>query len=79
MLQSAAPKIPSIVTPWVEAADVYALLVECVLSMLMSIPVLPMISFGHLAMVDDVTGLCGLIKETKSCVASPHNSLVFSR
>ena len=51
---------------------------ECAINMLMSTPDSPMISFSDLAMVDNVTGLCGMIEETKSCVVLPHNSLVFS-
>ena len=78
MLQFAAPEISSVVTPRVEAAEVLALLTECVLNALVSIPASTMICFSHLAMVDDVVGLCSLMKETNDCVASPLSSLVLS-
>ena len=52
MLQSAAPKISSVVTARVGAAEVLALLTECTLNMLISIPASTMICFSHLAMVD---------------------------
>ena len=46
--------------------------------MLVSMPADSMPSFSRLAMVDDVTGLCRLMKEINSCVASPLNALVLS-
>ena len=39
--------------------------------MLVSIPADSLICFSHLAMVDDVTGLCGLIQEMNNCLLSP--------
>ena len=78
VLQSATPKISSVVTPRVEAAEVLALLTECALNMLVSIPASTMICFSHLAMVDDVIGSCSLMKETNNCVAPPLSSLVLS-
>ena len=41
-----------------------------------SIPAAAMVSFSHLATVEEDTGLCGLIKEMDSCNESPLNGLV---
>ena len=76
MLQSAALRISSVVTPCIAAAEVLALLTEWALNMLVSIPADSIISFNHLAMVGDETGWCGLMKEMNNCSLSPLNFLV---
>jgi hypothetical protein len=53
--------ISEIVIPALAAADTEAPLVECALNMVVSIPALSRTERSHLAMVDDVTGLCGLM------------------
>ena len=72
MLESAAFKMSSVVTPCIAAAEVLALLTECALNILVSIPANSITCFNHLAIVDDVTGLCGLMKEINSCLLSPY-------
>lgn len=53
--------ISDVVIPALAAADTEAPLVECALNMVVSIPALSRTERSHLAMVDDATGLCGLI------------------
>ena len=49
------------VTPLLAAAVVAALLVECALNIDVSMPAFARVVFSHLAIVDEATGLCGLI------------------
>ena len=45
----------------------------------MLIPAAVMVSFSHLATVEEDTALCGLIKEMNNCDESPLNGLVLLR
>ena len=58
------------------AADVLAPLMECALNVLVSMPAEVITSFNQRAMVDDVTGLCGFMKEINNWVLSPLSMLV---
>ena len=78
LLQSAALKMSSVVTPCIDAADVLAPLTEWALNVLVSIPAEVVTSFNHVAIVDDVTGWWGFIKEMNNCVLSPLSALVLS-
>ena len=52
-------------TPTFLAADAAAPLHECALNIAVSIPASFRVSFSHLAMVGDDTGLCGLLWDMK--------------
>ena len=56
MLQSAAFRMSPVVKPALAAADAAALLVECALNILVSIPPLSNKDLSHLARVDEHTG-----------------------
>ena len=63
LLQSAAFMISLVVMPAAAAADALALLIEWALNISVSTPAFPsspFSPFSHLAMVDELTGLCGL-------------------
>ena len=66
MLQSAALRMSLVVTPLLAVAVVAAVLVECALNIDVSIPALVRAVLSHLAMVDETTGLCGLIVDRKT-------------
>ena len=61
------------------AIDEEAPLTEWALNMVISIPAAAMVSFSHLAIVEDDTGLCGLINEMNSWEESPLNGLVLPK
>ena len=71
------------VIPALAAADAAALLVECALNILVSIPALSNRDLNHLARVDEHTGLCGLsglLCQTCLLKDHPHRSVsVISR
>jgi len=59
-----------VVMPVFAAAEVAAPRTECALNMLVSMPALDNSVFSHLATVEEVTGLNGLIVPMRSCVLS---------
>ena len=50
-----------VVTPAAAAADALVLRTECALNISVFTPVFPKVVFSHLAMVEEHTGLCGLL------------------
>ena len=59
-----------VVIPALAAANAAALLVECALNILVSIPALSNRDLSHLAKVDEHTGLCGLTTARNNLVCS---------
>ena len=70
LLQSAAFRMSPVVIPALAAANAAALLVECALNILVSIPALSNRDLSHLARVDEHTGLCGLTTARNNLVCS---------
>ena len=70
MLQFVASRISFVEIPSMAAADVEAALVECALKILVSMPASRMTSFSHRAIVDEVTGWCGLMNDMNNCEGS---------
>ena len=56
--QSTAFGMSAVVTPTLKAAKVAAPLIEWALKMLVSMPAFSSMDFSHLAMVEELTGLC---------------------
>ena len=67
-LQSAASNIWLVVIPAEVAADAESSLTECALNVAVSIPADCNVDKIHLAMKDEVTGLCGRTLDKKSFV-----------
>ena len=76
MLQSAASRISLVEIPWLAAVEVEAARTEWALKIVVSIPASHIISFNHLAMVDEVMGWYGLINDMNSWEFSPRSDCV---
>ena len=66
--QSAASKIYLVVTPAPAALEQVAPQTECDLNIPLSIPASLIVDLSHLAMVEEVTGLCCPIQERNNVV-----------
>lgn len=59
----------AVVTPALAAVDTEALCTEWALNTFVSMPAFPMMVFSHLAIVELVTALCGLVVAISSFVS----------
>ena len=76
LLQSATFRTLQVVIPAAAAADVLALHTEWALNISVFTPAFVSSPFSYLAMVEEHTGLCGLVTPTNRVVWSPLSGLV---